>query len=132
MFRLRFKVARQPFYRREGRLTGFLFDENLPAQLRFTPLLPVIHASDLGASRTDTELWVYATAHDLAIVTKDADFSERILLQKPPPKVVHLRFGNLRLAAFHAHLARVWPRVEVLLETHKLVNIYLDRLETVA
>ena len=50
----------------------------------------------------------------------------------PPPKVVHLRFGNLRLAEFHAHLANVWPRVEALLESNKLVNIYLDRLEAVA
>lgn len=113
-------------------MTGFLLDENLPAQLRFTPSLPVTHARDLGASQTDTELWSYATTCDLVIVTKDADFSERMLLQKPPPRVVHLRFGNLRLAAFYAHLAQVWPRVEVLLEAHKLVNIYLDRLEAVA
>lgn len=54
-----------------------------------------------------------------------------VLLADPPPKVVHLRFGNLRLKDFHAYVARNWPRIEILLETHKLVNVYLDRLEAV-
>ena len=72
-----------------------------------------------------------ARIHRLVLVTKDADFSGRILLTEPPPKVVHLRFGNLRLGVFHNHLERVWPRVETLLETHKLVNVYLEHLEAV-
>ena len=113
-------------------MTGFLFDENLPHKLRFTPSLPVTHARALGKNPSDTDIWLYAKANSLIIVTKDADFSVRILMTEPPPKVVHLRFGNLRLAAFHSHLAHVWPRVEALLETNKLVNIYLDRLEAVA
>ncbi|CAN5848384.1 hypothetical protein BH24DEI2_BH24DEI2_05980 [soil metagenome] len=113
-------------------MTRFLFDENLPYKLRFAPSLPVVHARDLGVSPSDTDLWNHARANDLVIVTKDADFSARILIADPPPKVVHLRFGNVRLAAFYAHLAQVWPRVEVLLETNKLVNVYLDRLEAVA
>ena len=43
--------------------------------------------------------------------------------------MVHLRFGNLRKNEFHALLARVWPRIETLLKSHKLVNVYPDRLE---
>jgi predicted nuclease of predicted toxin-antitoxin system len=43
--------------------------------------------------------------------------------------VVHLRFGNLRASEFHTLLARVWPRIQLLLETHKLVNVYIDRIE---
>ena len=112
-------------------MTGFLLDENLPTKLRFTPSLPVVHARSLGESSSDTELWNYAQVNDLAIITKDVDFSVRILSAEPPPRVVHLRFGNLRLAAFHMHLAHVWPRVETLLASNKLVNVYLDRLEAV-
>jgi predicted nuclease of predicted toxin-antitoxin system len=56
----------------------------------------------------------------------------RIILRSPPPWVVHLRFGNLRRREFHAVLARVWPQVEGLLETHKLVNVYTDRVEGVS
>lgn len=77
-------------------MNGFLFDSNLPARIQFTPNLPIIHAQILGESPADSVLWEYARTHDLAIVTKDADFSERIITATPPPRVVHLRFGNMR------------------------------------
>jgi hypothetical protein len=28
-------------------------------------------------------------------------------------------------------LARVWPQVEALLKTHKLINVYVERVEAV-
>ena len=112
-------------------MKGFLFDENLPINIRFSPSLPVEHVTDLGASVSDTEVWEYARRHDLVIVTKDADFSNRIITFTPPPRVVHLRFGNMRKRDFHAFLSRVWPRVEELIRTHKLVNVYLHRLESI-
>lgn len=113
-------------------MTGLLLDENLPSKVRFTHSLPVLHARDLGTSLSDTDLWTYAREHNLVIVTKDADFSERILITDPPPRVVHLHFRNLRLGEFHDHLAKVWPRVEAMPEINKLVNIYLKHPEAVA
>lgn len=110
-------------------MKGFLFDENLPARLRFSPRLPVIPSSVLGANRSDSQIWKYARKHDLVIVSKDADFSDRIITSSPPPRVVHLRFGNVRRNDFHELLARVWPQIETLLKSHKLVNVYMDRLE---
>jgi predicted nuclease of predicted toxin-antitoxin system len=110
-------------------MKGFLFDENLPARLRFSPKLPIVSISKIGKNPGDSDIWVYAKKHDLVIVSKDADFSDRIITQSPPPWVVHLRFGNLRKNHFHALLARVWPQIEALLKTHKLVNVYSDRLE---
>lgn len=92
----------------------------------------MVHARDLGVSPSDLDLWNYAKENDLAIVSKDADFSERILADRPPPRIGHLRFGNLRLAEFHTHLAIVWPQVERLLAVNKLVIVYLDRLDAVA
>ena len=112
-------------------MKGFLFDENLPRRIRFTPSQPVTHAETLGASPADAAVWECARQGELAIVTKDADFSDRILLAQPPPWVVHLRIGNLRRADFHAFLARIWPQVEALLPSHKLVNVYADRIEAV-
>ena len=110
-------------------MKGFLLDENLPSRLQFSPGLPVIPFSKLGEHPHDSHIWVYARRHELVIVSKDADFSDRIITQLPPPWVVHLRFGNLKRQEFHARLARVWPQVEALLKTHKLVNVYADRLE---
>lgn len=110
-------------------MKGYLLDENLPRRLTFTPTLPVLHATELGSSPTDTELWQYARENELVIVSKDADFSDRIMLHDPPPWVVHLRFGNLRLAAFHERLAKMWPLIEERLPDHKLICLYTDRIE---
>lgn len=110
-------------------MKGFLFDENLPARLRFSPKLPIVSGSSVGKNPTDSQVWEFARRRELVIVSKDADFSDRIITQTPPPWVVHLRFGNLRRNEFHALLARVWPQIERLLKSHKLVNVYSDRLE---
>jgi predicted nuclease of predicted toxin-antitoxin system len=110
-------------------MKGLLFDENLPKRVEFSPSLPVIPVSEIGSSPTDTEVWEFSRQRELVIVSKDADFSERIIMRQPPPWVVHLRFGNLRRREFHALLARVWPQVEALLKSHKLVNVYADRVE---
>jgi predicted nuclease of predicted toxin-antitoxin system len=110
-------------------MKGFLFDENLPTRLRFSPKLPIVPFSKAGRTPSDSQIWEYAQKHRLAIVSKDADFSDRIITSSPPPWVVHLRFGNLRKDNFHALLARVWPQIEMLLKSHKLVNVYADRLE---
>lgn len=37
--------------------------------------------------------------------------------------------GYLSLNEYHALLARYWPQIERLLKSHKLVNVYADRLE---
>lgn len=113
-------------------MKGFLFDENLPSKLIFQPRLPVIPFSVLGSSPSDTQVWEFARREHLVIVTKDADFSGRIILHTPPPWVVHVRFGNLRRKEFHALLAGVWPRIETLLKTHKLINVHADRVEGIS
>lgn len=110
-------------------MKGFLPDENLPGELAFTPSLPVCHALDVGDNPTDNELWLHAKSRHLVIVTKDADFSDRILVSTPPPWIVHLRFGNMRRKEFHRFLAAVWPQIESLLPANKLVCVYADRIE---
>ena len=110
-------------------MNGFVFDENLPINIQFTPSLPLVHVTDLGNSLSDVEIWEYAKARNLVIVTKDADFSDRIIIARPPPRVVHLRFGNMRKRDFHTFLSGVWPQVENLLISHKLINVYLTKIE---
>jgi predicted nuclease of predicted toxin-antitoxin system len=73
---------------------GFLFDENLPRQIEFRPSLPVIHATEIGVRCSDGRLWQFARENDLAIVSKDIDFSQRVVRSKPLPWVIHLRMGN--------------------------------------
>lgn len=80
-------------------------------------------------SPSDSQIWDFARKHDLVIVSKDTDFSDRIITNTPPPREVHLRLGNLRRNEYHRLLARRWPQIESLLKTNKLVNVYIDRLE---
>lgn len=110
-------------------MNGYLLDENLPANLRFTLSLPISHARDIGVSLTDSEIWKHAQAHDLVIVSKDSDFAARMMLSEPPPKVVCLRIGNMRQREFHTFLESVWRTIETMLAHHKLVHVYLDRIE---
>jgi len=112
-------------------MKGFLFDENLPRVPSLQTILPVTHALDLGTRSTDSQLWAHAQQNDLAIVTKDADFSQRIVLGVSPPRVIHLRVGNMRGREFAAWLQRIWPHIESAIATHKLVNVYRDRIEAV-
>jgi len=112
-------------------MNGFLFDENLPANVQFTPSFPVKHVSLLGENPSDTAIWEYAKRNDLVIVTKDVDLSDRIMLSSSSPKVVHLRIGNMRKREFHTFLARVWPSIEELIVRYRLVNVYSDRFELV-
>jgi predicted nuclease of predicted toxin-antitoxin system len=110
-------------------MKGDLFDGNVPSRLQFSPKLPIITLSAIGRNPSDSQIWDFARKHNLVIVSKDTDFSDRNITSSPPPRVVHLRFGNLRRMEYHALLARRWPQIESLLKTSKLVNIYADRLE---
>jgi predicted nuclease of predicted toxin-antitoxin system len=110
---------------------GFLFDENLPKVAGLHASKPVGHASAIALQASDEQLWVHAVRDELVIVTKDFDFSRRIIGTKPPPWVVHLRIGNLRRVELEAFLLGVWPRIEQLLPAHKLLNVFADRIESI-
>ena len=110
---------------------GILLDENVSARLRTAFDVPVIHVSEWADGLKDWALWERARQESLVIVTQDADFTERMLVQEPPPWVVHVRTGNMRVADFRALLADIWLHVWELLTDHKLVIIYRDRLEAV-
>jgi len=75
-----------------------LFDENLshrlPAQLG--DLFPgAQHLRDVGLKgSSDATIWTYAKEQGSIIVSKDADFYDRAVLFRSPPKVIFLRMGN--------------------------------------
>lgn len=75
-----------------------LFDQNLSPHLPkiLGDIFPdSIHVREIGlVEATDTEIWNYAKASGLTIVSKDTDFQQRSLLIGHPPKVVWLRVGN--------------------------------------
>lgn len=112
-------------------MNGFLLDENLPA-LTLPTAQAVQSVSVLDRGMSDSAIWDHARAHDLVIVTKDADFSQRIAVVRPPPRVIHLRLGNLRRKPFCDFVIRHWPTLEAMIDQHKLVSLHHDRIEALA
>lgn len=85
-----------------------LFDENLSPRLASAfqgdyPESTHVHLAGLG-SAADEHVWSFARDHGFTIVTKDADFHERGLLQGYPPKVIWIRRGNVSTSAIEAAL----------------------------
>src|SRR5208282_888298 len=53
------------------------------------------HVREAGLSNADdVEVWNFAAASGLIIVSKDRDFRQRALLFGPPPKCIWIRLGN--------------------------------------
>ncbi|MGQ0542927.1 MAG: DUF5615 family PIN-like protein [Blastocatellia bacterium] len=80
---------------------------------------------------TDTQIWDYAKRNELTIVSKDSDFSNRVIFNLPPPKVIHIRLGNLKMRDFFGAINSVWDEVLDLNQGHKLVTVFRDRIEAI-
>ena len=67
---------------------------------------------DLGLREAeDDAIWEYAITHQCAIITKDQDFSERLISTRPAPVVVWLRIGNSSNRALISWLLPLWPEI---------------------
>ncbi|MGV3460090.1 MAG: DUF5615 family PIN-like protein [Flavobacterium sp.] len=107
----------------------FLIDVNLPYYFSLWNNEDYQHQNDIGDDRTDEQIWDYARQNNMTIITKDSDFSNKILLHDPPPKVIHIRFGNMKMKEFFETTSKVWDDVLILNKDFKLVNVFKDRIE---
>lgn len=112
-------------------MNHLLIDENLPASL--AEILPIAcsHATDLGAQPTDHQLWQHARERDWIILTRDADFFDRLMLQGPPPKVIWIRLGNIRKKDLEARMTKLWPRLAEAVLRADLIEIHPHAVELV-
>jgi len=113
-------------------MSKYLIDVNLPYYFSLWKGGDFIHQRDIDDEWSDEQIWNYARENNLTIISKDSDFSNRILLKQPPPKVIHIRFGNLKMKLFFKTLAKCWKDVVKLEEKCKLINVFADRIEGVA
>ncbi len=110
-------------------MSKYLIDANLPNRINAWQGDEFVFVSRIDDEMSDSEIWKYAKERDLTIVTKDSDFSHRIIVSIPPPKVVHIRIGNMRLRQFDTAISKVWPDIVALSNTNKLVNVFADHIE---
>ena len=106
-----------------------LLDQNLPRRAVnvFAELgIDAVHVSSLAlAGKPDRDIWRYAAANDLVIVTKDVDFTQiqDLTLQKLPA-VVLLGIGNTTNKVFFPWLRVNWHRAQTLLDRgHTLIEL---------
>lgn len=107
----------------------FLIDVNLPYYFSLWDNEMYVHQKDINDEWTDRQIWDFAKENNMTIITKDADFSNKILLHTPPPKVIHIRLGNIKMKDFFEVMSKVWGDVLNLNKEYKLVQVYKDRLE---
>lgn len=107
----------------------FLIDINLSYYFALWNSPEFIHQKDLNIKWSDGEIWTYAKNNNLTIITKDIDFSNKIMLNFPPPKVIHIRFGNLKMKPFFLVINNLWSNILEMNSNHKLVNVFIDRIE---
>jgi predicted nuclease of predicted toxin-antitoxin system len=99
----------------------YLIDANLPYY--FSIWNPkYIHRLDIERTAKDSNIWSYAQNDDMTIVTKDSDFSNRILVSTPPPRVIHFRVGNIPMKDFHSLVSfqLTLPRTILISSTSKI------------
>lgn len=107
---------------------SFLIDVNLPYKFKPWDNEKFIHVRDINDEWSDSQIWLYAKENKLTIVTKDIDFSNRIILSTPPPRVIHIKVGNMRLSDFRQFMMANWENIEQMSSNHKLVDVYPDRM----
>jgi len=70
------------------------------------------HVADLGMqAASDAAIWDHALSSKSAIITKDEDFAQRLVLAGDGPVVVWLRLPNTRRRDLLAWFERVMPDV---------------------
>jgi len=109
----------------------YLIDVNLPRYFSLWAGDEYEHVFNINDELKDSQIWLYAKQQYLTIVSKDADFSELVMLNEPPPRVIHIKFGKMKMREFHQTLSKVWAEVCVLSKNYKLVRVYQDRIEGV-
>ena len=106
----------------------FLVDNQLPPALArwlVSHEQEALHVLDAGlAEAKDEEIWEYASANSLVLITKDEDFSRPVTSRQDRVCVVWVRLGNCRTSALLAAFNSLLPQLLELLEAgSRLVEI---------
>ena len=99
-------------------MKSLLFDHNLSPKLlhQLADLYPGSgHVFLIGLDTADDRtVWEYARRHDYIIVTRDADYSELLLLYGFPPKIIWIRRGNCYTSTIEALLRDNFEAIETM------------------
>lgn len=112
-------------------MAKYIVDTNLPYYFSLWRTDDYVFQRDFDPSAPDSAVWQYAKANGLTIITKDRDYSDRILLTSPPPRIIPLKIGNLKMRTFHQFITAQWDKILDLSAAYKLVFVFPDRIECI-
>jgi len=110
-------------------MSKYLIDVNLPSRFSLWANEEYEHVIHINDELKDSEIWEYGKANNLTIITKDTDFSDMIMLNNPPPRVIHIKIGNMKMREFHNLITSVWSDVCAMSEEFKLIRVYSNKIE---
>ena len=110
-------------------MSRYLIDVNLPRRFSVWASEEYEHVANINDELKDSEIWEYAKENNLIIVTKDTDFSDMVMMNNPPPKVIHIKIGNMKMNDFHQLISKIWSDVCQMSEDYKLIRVYVDKIE---
>jgi predicted nuclease of predicted toxin-antitoxin system len=110
-------------------MVKYLIDVNLPNRFSIWASEEYEYVISINDEMKDSEIWSYAKENNLTIVTKDTDFSDMAILNNPPPRVIHMKIGNMKMSAFHQIISNIWGDVCAMSEEYKLIRVYPNKIE---
>lgn len=113
-------------------MAKFLIDANLPRKIMIWSGKEFLHIHNIDSRWEDSNIWSFAKDNNLTIITKDSDFSYRMLKSEPPPKVIHFSLGNIKFQELETFLELKWYKIRGLSENHKLVNVHPVKITAIA
>ena len=78
----------------------YILDENMPSTVPLWLNQKFIHVLDISNKFSDGDIWEYAIANSLTIITNDVDFYNRYLSSSNYPKIIWFRTGNIKKKLF--------------------------------
>ncbi len=107
----------------------YLIDVNLPSRFSLWSGVEFEQVININDKMKDSEIWEYAKTNGLTIISKDADFSEMMMINNPPPRVIHIKIGNMKINELYQFLNNIWTDVSKMSDNYKLVRVFLNKLE---
>ena len=112
-------------------MARYLIDVNLPRKLSHRNGDKFEFVADIDPFWSDQKIWDYAAANALTIVTKDADFTVRVFVNRGGPRVIHFRVGNMKFRPFHNFLSENWRSICLLSANHQLVTVFEGHVDCI-
>ena len=107
----------------------YILDENIPSTVPLWRNESFIHVLEISNRFSDGDIWEYAIANNLIIVTKDVDFYNRYLSSSKHPKIIWFRSGNMKKKVFYYFINQNWFEIEIMIRESDFVIVTEDKLE---